>query len=118
MVAAALIEDGRVLAALRNDPPGWEFPGGKVEPGESPQQALERECDEELGIGVRCLDRIATVSADHLDLHVWRVQLVRGTPTALNDHRELRWLGVDDLPGLDWLPLDRAVLDAIADRLR
>jgi 8-oxo-dGTP diphosphatase len=118
VVAAVLIDAGRVLAALRVDPPGWEFPGGKVEPGETVQRALERECREELGVQVRTDHHIATAQADHIELQFWQVQLLSGTPTALQDHREVRWVSQDELPALDWLPLDREVLGAVAELMR
>jgi 8-oxo-dGTP diphosphatase len=114
VVAAVLVDAGRVLAALRVDPPGWEFPGGKVEPGETSQHALERECREELGVQIRTGLQIATAQSDHLELQFWHVDLLDGTPQPLQDHRELRWVGRDELDDLDWLPLDREVLVAIA----
>jgi 8-oxo-dGTP diphosphatase len=118
VVAAVFIDAGRVLAALRVDPPGWEFPGGKVEPGETAQHALERECREELGVQIGIGDHIATARSDHIELQFWQVQLLSGIPTALQDHRELRWVSEDELRALDWLPLDREALGAVAERMR
>lgn len=113
VVAAALVRDGRVLAARRVDPAGWEFPGGKVEPGESPQQALEREWAEELGVAVRCGDHLATARDDRIALQLWHAELVEGTPVPLADHHELRWVGGKQLDELDWLPIDRQLLGAV-----
>jgi 8-oxo-dGTP diphosphatase len=113
VVAAALVENARVLAARRITPSGWEFPGGKVEPGELPESALERECREELGIEVRCLALLATASDTRIELQLWHVRRVAGTPTALEDHHELRWVGPDELAALDWLPIDRGLLDVV-----
>jgi 8-oxo-dGTP diphosphatase len=118
VVAAALVHEGRVLAARRVRPPGWEFPGGKIEPGESPQQALERECREELGVDVRCLVHLATATDARLALQLWHAVLVRGEPRALQDHHELRWVALDGLDALDWLPIDRELLAAVVDVLR
>jgi 8-oxo-dGTP diphosphatase len=113
VVAAALIENGRVLAARRVAPPGWEFPGGKVEPGERAEAALERECREELGIEVRCQSLLATASDARIELRLWQVVRLSGTPAALEDHHELRWVGAEELDALDWLPIDRALVGAV-----
>lgn len=113
VVAAALVRDGRVLAARRVAPPGWEFPGGKIEPGESPAQALERECLEELGTVVRCGEHLATASDDRVAVQLWRVELVAGNPSALADHCALRWVGAAELDALDWLTIDRELSDAV-----
>jgi 8-oxo-dGTP diphosphatase len=117
VVAAALVHDGRVLAARRVRPAGWEFPGGKIEPGESPQRALERECREELGIHVRCGELLATAADARIELQLWHVVLVRGEPRALQDHHEVRWVGPDGLDALDWLPIDRELLGAVTGLL-
>jgi 8-oxo-dGTP diphosphatase len=114
VVAAALVRNRRVLAARRVRPVGWEFPGGKVEDGEAPGAALERECREELGVAVRALAPIATARDSRIVLHLWQVELLDGTPTALLDHDRLCWLTADELDGLDWLPIDRELLPAVA----
>ncbi len=113
VVAAALVHDGRVLAARRVTPLGWEFPGGKVEPGESPQQALVRECREELAIEIECGDRLAVAGDAKITLQLWQAELISGSVTASTDHDSLRWVGRGELDDLDWLPLDRELLDAV-----
>lgn len=120
MVGGALIHQGRVLAARRSAPPElagrWEFPGGKAEPGESQQQALERELLEELGVRARALHRLAgewPLRAG-LVLRIWTAELLDGEPRPLEDHSELRWLGPDELSAVDWLEHDRAVLPEVA----
>jgi 8-oxo-dGTP diphosphatase len=117
VVAAALVVDGRVLAARRRTPPGWEFPGGKIEPGEHPEQALRRECREELDIDVRIVALLGRAAADGIDLQLWQVETA-GTPAAGVDHHELRWVGATDADALDWLPVDRALLGAVRPQLR
>ncbi len=117
VVAAALIRDGRVLAARRVTPPGWEFPGGKVESGESPQQALVRECREELAIEIGCGAQLGVVADDRITLQLWQATVVAGTPQPLDDHDVVRWVDRDELDSLDWLPLDRALLTAVHSAL-
>ncbi|MGH8861497.1 MAG: (deoxy)nucleoside triphosphate pyrophosphohydrolase [Jatrophihabitantaceae bacterium] len=114
VVGAVLVQDGRLLAARRVSPPGWEFPGGKVDSGETPQGALERECREELGIDVRAERLVGTASDARIELQVWHVALLAGTPRAMQDHHELRWVAPAELDGLDWLPIDRELLAVVA----
>ena len=125
-VAAALVDaDGRVLVATR--PPGkagagrWEFPGGKVEPGELPEAALIRELAEELGIdtAASCLAPAGFASHDIGDRHLLLLLFVcrrwRGTPVA-HEGQALRWCRVPELFALDLLPADRelvGLLDAL-----
>jgi len=123
VVGAALLSGGRVLAARRSAPADlagrWEFPGGKVEPGESPQQALERELHEELGVRARSGRRLpgrSLVRAD-LELQIWTAELLGGEPSPLQDHSELRWLAARELETVDWLPQDRFALPAVAAEL-
>ena len=119
VVGAAIIKDGRLLTAQRAEPPhmagGWELPGGKVDPGESDEDALVRECHEELAIKVRLRRRIGgdwPLSAQAL-LRVWTAEITAGEPRAL-EHLALRWLAPGELYDVDWLPGDRPVIDALA----
>lgn len=114
-VVAAVIRDGeRVLACRRRPerPAGgkWEFPGGKVEPGESPEQALEREIAEELGVHVRIgalVDRTTTDNGARLiDLACYEAWLLGAPPTGSTDHDELRWVTPAQTLSLKWTEPD------------
>lgn len=123
VVGAAIVSDGRVLAACRSAPVelagGWEFPGGKVEDGESEADALVRECREELGVEVAVGRLIGTQSiTDGVVLHVYLAEHLLGYPEARLDHDEVRWLAADDLNSVGWLPADQPMLAAVAAALR
>lgn len=122
MVGAAIISDGRLLAAQRAEPPhmagGWELPGGKVDPGETDEDALVRECEEELAVEVRLGRRVGgdwRLSEKSI-LRVWTAELVRGEPQAL-EHLALRWLTPAELYDVDWLPGDLPAVDILAKDL-
>lgn len=121
VVGAAIVRDRRVLAARRSAPAriagGWEFPGGKVEPGESLRDALRRECLEELGVSVAIGDLLGTVEPAGFVLHVYVAALLGGEPVPLEDHDELRWLAAAELDDVAWLPADRSVLPTVRARL-
>ncbi|WP_298253139.1 (deoxy)nucleoside triphosphate pyrophosphohydrolase [uncultured Arthrobacter sp.] len=130
IVGAAVVDSlelpTRLLVARRSSPPQlaglWEFPGGKVEAGESCEEALHRELDEELGIAVRLGREIEGPGEQGWPLNgraamrVWFAEVTDGRPAALQDHDELRWVGltegtaVEDLP---WIPADRPILTAL-----
>ncbi len=123
IVAAAVLDGDRLLAAQRAYPAElaglWELPGGKVEPGESDEAALHRECGEELGIGVHLGHRVGgdwPIGA-HGVLRVWTARLATGTPIA-HEHAALRWLEPDELFDVDWLPGDIAVVEALRELLK
>ncbi|MEO6512701.1 MAG: (deoxy)nucleoside triphosphate pyrophosphohydrolase [Nocardioides sp.] len=119
VVGAAIIRDGRVLACRRTSPPEaagrWELPGGKVEDGETADQALVREVREELGCNIavkRWLDAEAPIG----DRHVLRAALcllVDGEPAPV-EHDAVRWLSAAELDDVDWLDPDRPFLPLIA----
>ena len=124
--AVALIDaDGRVLLAQRPEGKSmaglWEFPGGKVERGESPRQALRREIAEELGLEIDVGDFLARgISGPperQIVLDVYEATIAGGT-FRMRDHDAFLWIGAEILAGLDWAPADRPVLPALADRLR
>jgi 8-oxo-dGTP diphosphatase len=107
-----------VLAARRrNRPRGWEFPGGKLEPGETPAAAIERELHEELGITVRALRPIASAQDERVELQLWHVELLAGEPAARHDHDALARLSAAELADVGWLPVDRELLAAVRDLL-
>jgi 8-oxo-dGTP diphosphatase len=125
VVGAAIVHDGAVLAARRTTPAAtagrWEFPGGKVEPAESPEDALVRELGEELGCRIEVgvwVPVSSPIGATHL-LRVAGCRLLDGeTPSPGADHDLLRWLGPEELGDVDWLEPDRPFLAGVEDLLR
>jgi 8-oxo-dGTP diphosphatase len=124
VVCGILRDDaGRILACRR--PAGrhlgglWEFPGGKVEPGEEPAQALARELEEELGVTVRVGAPLAEVGWDYgttaILLSPFWCSLLQGEPQAL-DHEEVRWCEPAELARLDWAPADIPILQWVIPR--
>jgi 8-oxo-dGTP diphosphatase len=123
VVGAAIVHEGRVLAACRSAPAelagGWEFPGGKVEYGESETDAVVRECREEMGIEVAVGRLIGTQPiTDGGVLRVYLAEHLLGYPEPRQDHGEVRWLAADELNSVDWLPADQPMLAAVAAALR
>ncbi len=124
VVGAALFRDDRVLAARRGpDRPQaglWEFPGGKVEPGETDAVALARELREELGlearVGARLGESSFTRPRGDLLLVVYRCE-ADGEPQ-LTEHDAVRWLSADELDSIAWCPPDLPLLDAVRAALR
>ncbi|MBU9766307.1 (deoxy)nucleoside triphosphate pyrophosphohydrolase [Mycobacterium sp. TNTM28] len=122
VVAGALFSADRLLVAQRQRPPElaglWELPGGKVATGESEAGALARELREELGIEVSVGARLGVDVAlsSGMTLRAYRATLTGGSPHP-HDHRALRWVTVDELDGLPWVPADRAWLPDLAEAL-
>ena len=119
VVAGALITGAALLVAQRERPPElaglWELPGGKVAPGESDAAGLAREFREELGVVVTVGERLGDDVAlnDTMTLRAYRVTQTAGA-LCPNDHRALRWVTVDELESLPWVPADRAWLGDLA----
>ncbi|MCG8923956.1 (deoxy)nucleoside triphosphate pyrophosphohydrolase [Lentzea sp. CC55] len=122
VVGAAIVRGGRLLAQQRSFPEThagqWELPGGRVEPGEKPVDALVRECVEELGVPVVVGERVGPdvpLKRD-LVLRIFSAELAGGEPEAL-EHNAVRWVTAGELPGLPWLPADRVLVPALQQLL-
>lgn len=119
VVAGLILEPSGQLLACRR-PMGkhlggkWEFPGGKIEAGESPEAALIRELEEELGITVESHQPLTPVIHDYgrgpIRLMPFTCFIIKGNPQA-HEHSELRWCSREDLPGLDWAAADLPILN-------
>ena len=118
-VVAAVIVDGedRILATQRgygDMKDGWEFPGGKMEAGETPEQALRREIAEELAVDIEVGDLLGTVEWDypkfHLTMHCYWCRVMDGKQLSLLEHEASRWLTRNQLWSVEWLPADCEVV--------
>ena len=117
-VVAGVIKDGdRIFATQRgygDQKGGWEFPGGKMEPGETPEQALVRELKEELAVEVCVGEKICTVEYDypkfHLTMHCFWATIVSGEIKLL-EHEDAKWLDRENLNSENWLPADIEVVN-------
>ena len=123
-VVAGIIKDGDKIFATQRGygefKDGWEFPGGKMEPGETPQQALARELKEELAIDVNVGDFLCTVDYDyptfHLTMHCFYCSVTGGELTLL-EHEAAKWLKTTELHSVNWLPADVEVVTALERNL-
>ena len=120
-VVAAIIHDaeGRIFATQRGYgefKDGWEFPGGKMEAGETPEEALRREIWEELETRIEVERLVETVEYDypqfHLTMHCFLCRVVSGR-LELKEHEAARWLTKEELGSVDWLPADLQIIDNI-----
>ena len=124
VVAAIIIQNGKVFATQRGYGQWqgwWEFPGGKIEPGEYPKDALKREIREELDAEINVGDLLETVEWDypefHLTMHCF-VCTLESESMNLKEHEAATWLAEDSLKTVKWLPADFVLLDKISNRLR
>ena len=119
-VVAAILRDGdRIFATQRGYGDWkdyWEFPGGKIEPGETPEAALIREMREELAVDIAIDSCLTTVEYDdpafHLHMRCYLAHVTDGALT-LREHEAARWLRKDELDSVAWLPADRTILDLL-----
>lgn len=125
VVAAIIYDDeGRIFATQRgygDFKDWWEFPGGKIEAGETPEEALVREIREELSAEISVDEFLCTVEYDypqfHLTMHCYLCSLVTEA-LHLNEHEAAKWLAKDELDSVDWLPADVIVVQTIKTRIR
>ena len=122
VVAAAIRHNDRILCMQRGKTKfdytayKWEFPGGKIEAGESPQEAVRREILEEMDMDIRVGDSVCTVVNDYPDFSITMQVFwcdVDSPVFDLKEHNAFKWLSKDDLPSLDWAEADRKVVDCI-----
>lgn len=122
VVAAVIVSSGKYFATQRGYgemKDGWEFPGGKVEAGETPEEALRREIREELETDIAVDRHLVTVDYDypafHLHMACYLCHVVRGH-LQLVEAEAARWLSADELETVDWLPADREVVAHLLGR--
>ena len=122
-VVAAIIQDGeRYFATQRgygDYKDWWEFPGGKVEAGETPEEALVREIQEELDTTIKAERFLTTVDWDypkfHLTMHCYLCTVAEGDLT-LREHEAAKWLTMEDIDSVNWLPADVLVVNALKEQ--
>ncbi|WP_102380157.1 (deoxy)nucleoside triphosphate pyrophosphohydrolase [Raoultibacter timonensis] len=119
VVAAIIKQDGKILATQRgygDMKGGWEFPGGKIESGETPEEALVREIHEELDAGIRIDSFITTVEYDydtfHLTMHCYLCTVIEGELQLL-EHSAAQWVDGSTIDSLDWLSADTGVVEEV-----
>ena len=119
VVAAIIHRDGAYFATQRGygEFEGmWEFPGGKIEPGESPEAALKREIQEELAVDIIIENLLCTTEYDypsfHLTMHCYICGIKFGV-IVLREHKSARWLTTETLDSVKWLPADKEVIDKL-----
>ena len=123
VVAAAIYQEGKVLAAQRGYGEfkgGWEFPGGKIEPGETQEQAIVREIQEELAATIEVKEKIGTVEYDypafHLKMHCFWATVKDGEPKLL-EHENARWVDKNTIRTVGWLPADMELIEQVVKKL-
>ncbi len=123
VVAAVIRKDNKIFATQRGYgefKDGWEFPGGKIEEGETPEQALAREIKEELDTEIQVGKLIDTIEYDypkfHLSMDCFWCEIMQGG-LELKEHEAARWLSKEELYSVDWLPADVGVVERVKEEL-
>ena len=124
VVAAIIIHENKIFATQRGYgefKDGWEFPGGKIEPGETSQEALVREIKEELDIEIEVKDFLETVEYDYPEFHLSMdcfFCTIKSGELVLKEHEAAKWLTVETLDGVDWLPADQGLVEGIREYMK
>lgn len=121
VVGAVIVKNGKILCAQRGPdkslPLLWEFPGGKIEPGETPEVALQREIHEELKCEIAVGKQLEAVVHEYdfgvVHLTVYWCRLTAGKPVK-TEHEHLKWLEPEELPKLDWAPADIPIIEKLS----
>ena len=120
VVAAIIVRDRRIFATQRGYgewKDWWEFPGGKIEHGETPEDALKRESREELATEIEVDELLTTVEYDypkfHLTMYCYLCTIISGDLSLL-EHEDARWLAIDELDSVKWLPADKDVIEKLS----
>ena len=123
VVAAIILDNNKIFATQRGYgefKDGWEFPGGKIEPGETPQKALIREIIEELDTTIQVNELVDIVEYDypkfHLTMHCFLCKLVSGD-LVLKEHQDAKWLDKNELDSIAWLPADLGLIEKLRETL-
>ena len=123
VVAAIIIHENKIFATQRGYgefKDGWEFPGGKIEPGETPQEALVREIKEELDIEIEVKDFLETVEYDYPEFHLSMdcfFCTIKSGELVLKEHEAAKWLTAETLESVEWLPADKGLIEGIREYL-
>ena len=124
VVAAIIIHENKIFATQRGYgefKDGWEFPGGKIEPGETSKEALVREIKEELDIEIEVKDFLETVEYDYPEFHLSMdcfFCVIRSGELVLKEHEAAKWLAAETLDSVDWLPADQGLIEGIREYLK
>ena len=123
VVAAVIRQNGKIFATQRGYgewKDGWEFPGGKIETGETPEAALKREIQEELDTEISVRERIDTIEYDypnfHLSMDCFWCEVVKGD-LVLKEHEAAKWLNKNTIDEVEWLPADVTLIDVIKEKI-
>ncbi len=119
VVAAIILDDDKVFATQRGYgefKDGWEFPGGKIDKGETPEEALVREIKEELDTEIEVINLLDTIEYDYLNFHLSMdcfICKIRSGTLVLKEHEAAKWLTKEELYSVDWLPADLGLIPKI-----